>query len=54
METTALDIKFLMFLALELSVLFVIVAGVVAGVYQVVRDTVRKVHRKAELAPEAR
>jgi hypothetical protein len=53
METTALDIKFLMFLALELSVLFVVVAGVVAGVYQVVRDTVREAHRKAGLTSEA-
>jgi hypothetical protein len=53
METTALDIKFLMFLALELSVLFVVVAGVVAGVYQVVCDTVREAHRKTGLTSEA-
>ena len=53
METIALNIKFVLFLALELSVLFVIAAGLIAGVYQIVRDAVREARREAELAPKA-
>jgi Na+-translocating ferredoxin:NAD+ oxidoreductase RnfG subunit len=37
-----LTIKYLMFLALELSVFIVIGAVLVAGLYQIVRDKVRE------------
>ena len=53
METLALNIKFLLFLALELSVVLVIVAGLIAGLYQIVREQVQETRRKDELAPEA-
>jgi uncharacterized protein YneF (UPF0154 family) len=53
METIALNIKFLLFLALELSVVLVIVAGLIAGLYQIVREKVQETRRKDELAPEA-
>jgi hypothetical protein len=53
METLALNIKFLLFLALELSVVLVFVAGLVAGLYQIVREKVQETRRKDELASEA-
>lgn len=53
METLALNIKWLLFLALELSVVLVIAAGLIAGLYQVVRERVQETRRKDELAPEA-
>jgi len=53
METLALNIKFLLFLALELSVVLVIVAGLIAGLYQIVREQVQETRRRDELAPEA-
>ena len=42
MENVMLAIKYLMFLALELSVFVVIGAVLVAGLYQIVRDKVRE------------
>ena len=42
MENVMLAIKYLMFLALELSVFVVIGAVLVAGLYQLVRDKVRE------------
>jgi len=42
MENVMLAIKYLMFLALELSVFGVIGAVLVVGLYQIVRDKVRE------------
>lgn len=53
METIFLNIKFVLFLALELPVLIIIAAGLVAGVYQIVRDRVQEARRHDRLAPEA-
>lgn len=53
METLALNVKFLLFLAMELSVLLLIVAALVAGAYQIVRDKVREARRREELSYDA-
>jgi len=53
MENIMLTIKYLMFLALELSVFVVIGAVLVAGLYQIVRDKVRESRRRDQVAPEA-
>lgn len=50
---TMLNIKFLEFLALELSVLGAIGAVLVAGLYQIVRDKVRGSRRRDQIAPAA-
>jgi hypothetical protein len=53
METTMLDIKFLLFLAMEASVVAVIGAVLIAGLYQIVRDKILESRRLDKLAPEA-
>jgi Na+-translocating ferredoxin:NAD+ oxidoreductase RnfG subunit len=50
---TLLNIKFLEFLALELSVLIAIGAVLLGGLYQIVRDRVRESQRQDQIAPEA-
>jgi len=46
-----LAIKYLLFLALELSVFVVIGAVLVAGLYQIVRDKVRESQRLDQITP---
>ncbi len=46
-----LAIKYLLFLALELSVFVVIGAVLVAGLYQIVRDKVRESRRLDQITP---
>ena len=47
-----LALKFLVFFALESTVLIVIGAILIAGLYQIVRDKVRESRRQDEIAPE--
>ena len=53
MENVMLAIKFLLFLALELSVFVVIGAVLIAGLYQIVRDKVRESQRFDQVTPAA-
>jgi hypothetical protein len=53
MDAIFLNIKFLLFSALELSVLFVMGAALLAGAYQIVRDQVREARRRDQIAPKA-
>ncbi len=46
-------IKYVEFLALELSVLAVIGAIVMGGLYQIVRDKVRESRRHDQIVPKA-
>lgn len=52
METTALGVKFVVFLALEVFVFAAMGAVLIAGLYQIVRDKVRESRRLDEVAPE--
>lgn len=52
MENLALTIKYIEFLALELSVIVVVGIVVGAGVYQIVRDKVREARRSDQVALE--
>ena len=52
MESIMLGVKFLLFFALEFTVLIVIGAVLIAGVYQIVRDKVRESRRQDQVAPE--
>lgn len=52
METTALGVKFLVFLALEVFVFAAIGATLIAGLYQIVRDKVRETRLLDEVALE--
>jgi len=52
MESVMLAIKFVMFVALEVTVLAVIGAVVVAAVYQIVRDKVRESRQRDEITTE--
>lgn len=52
MESVMLAIKFVMFVALEVTVLAVIGAVVVAAVYQIVHDKVRESRQRDEITTE--
>jgi uncharacterized membrane protein (DUF106 family) len=53
METTMLNIKFLLFLAMEAFVVAVVVAALIAGLYQIIRDKILESRRLDKLVPEA-
>jgi hypothetical protein len=52
MEDIMLFVKFILFFAMEFTVLAVIAAVLVAGLYQIVRDRVRESRRQDEITPE--
>lgn len=53
MNSIMLNIKYILFLALELSVLIAVGAVLVAGLYQIVRDRVKEYRRRNRIAREA-
>jgi membrane protein implicated in regulation of membrane protease activity len=53
MESVMLGVKFLMFFALEFTVVVIIGACLVAAVYQVVRDRVRESREEDQITREA-
>jgi hypothetical protein len=53
MDNIMLIVKFLLFFALEFSVLVVIGVILIAGLYQIVRDKVRESRRRDQIAPES-
>ena len=53
MESIMLTIKFIMFLAMQVTVLAVIAGVVLAGLYQIVRDKVLESRRQDQIAEPA-
>jgi hypothetical protein len=52
MEDVMLFVKFILFFAMEFTVVAVIGAVLIAGLYQIVRDRVRESRRQDEITPE--
>jgi hypothetical protein len=52
MEDIMLFVKFILFFAMEFTVVAVIGAVLIAGLYQIVRDKVRESRRQDEITPE--
>jgi len=52
MENIMLTFKYLIFVALELSVFVVIGVALIAGLYQIVRDKVREARRRDQVTAE--
>jgi hypothetical protein len=53
MDNIMLFVKFILFFAMEFSVLLIIGAVIVGGLYQIVRDKVQESRRRDEISAEA-
>jgi hypothetical protein len=53
MESTMLDIKYLLFLAMETFVVAAMGAALIVGLYQIVREKIAESRRLDKLATEA-